>query len=116
MKAGWIAKSVTEKNNSRVDCAEADKKTVQALYFDKLSSRQAQRADEKGRGFLEAGDSVPAELPVINYQVKPDRFQLDLISFCFYSDFSNKIDFYIQISENIPWLRSCGCGGHQSLY
>jgi len=28
---------VTEKNNSRVDCAEADKKTVQALGFDKLS-------------------------------------------------------------------------------
>jgi len=25
-----FAKSVTEKNNSRVDCAEADKKTVQA--------------------------------------------------------------------------------------
>jgi len=27
----WIAKSVTEKNNSRVDCAEAPKKTVQAM-------------------------------------------------------------------------------------
>jgi len=37
------AKSVTEKNNSRVDCAEADKKTV-----------QAQR--NEGRGFLAAGD------------------------------------------------------------
>ena len=32
-----IAKSVTEKNNSRVDCVEAGKKTVQAKYFDKLS-------------------------------------------------------------------------------
>ena len=40
-KCARIAKSVTEKNNSRVDCAEAGKKTVQALYFDKLSSRQA---------------------------------------------------------------------------
>jgi len=55
------AKSVTEKNNSRVDCAEADKKTVQAQRYE-------------GRGFLAAGD-CPAELPVINYQVKPDRFQ-----------------------------------------
>ena len=38
----YSAKSVTEKNNSRVDCAEADKKTV-----------QAQR--NEGRGFLAAG-------------------------------------------------------------
>ena len=28
-----------------------------------------------GTGFLPAGDSAPAELPVIIYQVKPDRFQ-----------------------------------------
>ena len=33
----WNAKSVTEKNNRRVDCAEADKKTVQALRFGMLS-------------------------------------------------------------------------------
>jgi hypothetical protein len=43
VKVGWIAKSVTEKNNRRVDCAEADKKTV-----------QAQR--NEGWGFLAAGD------------------------------------------------------------
>ena len=49
-----FAKSVTEKNNSRVDCAEADKKTV-----------QAQR--NEGRGFLAAGD-CPAALPVIIFQ------------------------------------------------
>jgi hypothetical protein len=36
-KCARIAKSVTEKNNSRVDCAEAGKKTVQALHFDRLS-------------------------------------------------------------------------------
>jgi hypothetical protein len=42
MNLGLIAKSVTEKNNSRVDCAEAGKKTVQAPL------RQAQRAGEKG--------------------------------------------------------------------
>ena len=47
-----FAKSVTEKNNSRVDCAEADKKTVQAQRYE-------------GRGFLAAGD-CPAELLVIN--------------------------------------------------
>ena len=47
-----FAKSVTEKNNSRVDCAEADKKTVQAQRYE-------------GRGFLAAGD-CPAELPVIS--------------------------------------------------
>jgi hypothetical protein len=46
------AKSVIEKNNSRVDCAEADKKTVQAQRYE-------------GRGFLAAGDCT-AELPVIN--------------------------------------------------
>ena len=38
-----FAKSLTEKNNNRVDFAEADKKTV-----------QAQR--NEGRGFLAAGD------------------------------------------------------------
>src|SRR5665647_410290 len=38
----YSAKSVTEKNNSRVDCAEADKKTVQAQRYE-------------GRGFLAAG-------------------------------------------------------------
>ena len=54
VNVGWIAKSVTEKNNSRVDCAEADKKTVQAQRYE-------------GRGFLAAG-GWPAELPVINYQ------------------------------------------------
>ena len=53
-----FAKSVTEKNNSRVDCAEAAKKTM-----------QAQR--NEGRGFLAAGDK-PAELHVINLQAKPD--------------------------------------------
>jgi len=39
----YSAKSVTEKNNRRVDCAEADKKTVQAQRYE-------------GRGFLAAGD------------------------------------------------------------
>ena len=52
-----FAKSVTEKNNSRVDCAEAAKKTVQAQRYE-------------GRGFLAAGD-----LPVMKFQAKPDRFQ-----------------------------------------
>ena len=39
----FLQKSVTEKNNRRVDCAEADKKTVQAQRYE-------------GRGFLAAGD------------------------------------------------------------
>ena len=56
-KRAWIAKSVTEKNNIWVDCAEADKKTVQAQRYE-------------GRGFLAAGD-----LPVMKFQAKPDRFQ-----------------------------------------
>jgi hypothetical protein len=47
---GLIAKSVTEKNNRRVDCAEADKKTV-----------QAQR--NEGRGFLAAGDVALRSCP-----------------------------------------------------
>jgi len=37
MKVGLIAKSVTEKNNSRVDCAEAGRKTVQTLHSGMLS-------------------------------------------------------------------------------
>jgi len=49
-KCGLIAKSVKEKNNSRVDCAEADKKTV-----------QAQR--NEGRGFLPAGDFALRSCP-----------------------------------------------------
>jgi hypothetical protein len=45
-----IAKSVTEKNNRRVDCAEADKKTVQAQRYE-------------GRGFLAAGDFALRSCP-----------------------------------------------------
>ena len=54
----FSAKSVTEKKQRSVDCAEADKKTV-----------QAQR--NEGRGFLAAGD-CPEELHVIYEQAKPD--------------------------------------------
>jgi len=55
-----FAKSVTEKKQRSVDCAEATKKTVQAMRYE-------------WRGFFGAGD-CPAALPAINYQVKPDRF------------------------------------------
>ena len=42
----FSAKSVTEKNNSRVDCAEAGKKTVQAplRQAQRPTLRQAQRS------------------------------------------------------------------------
>jgi len=50
VKEGLIAKSVTEKNNRRVDCAEAGKKTVQALHFDKLSE-----LTRKGEDFWRLG-------------------------------------------------------------
>jgi hypothetical protein len=53
-----FAKSVTEKNNIRVDCAEVTKKTVQVMRY-------------KWWGFFVAGD-CPAELLVINFQAKPD--------------------------------------------
>ena len=56
---GWSAnvffafcKKCDRKKQRRVDCAEADKKTVQAQRYE-------------GRGFLAAGD-CPAELPVIS--------------------------------------------------
>ena len=58
----YSAKSVTEKNNSRVDCAEATKKTVQAMR-------------NEWWGFLAAGDCL-AELHVMKYQAKPDRFKI----------------------------------------
>jgi len=61
----YSAKSVTEKKQRSVDCAEADKKTVQAQRYE-------------GRGFLAAGD-CPAELPVFDFQVKPDRFEPSFI-------------------------------------
>ena len=59
-KCAGIAKSVTEKNNSRVDCAEAPKKTVQAMRYEWW-------------GFFGAGGFCPAELSVINFPAKPDR-------------------------------------------
>ena len=68
MIVGLIAKSVTEKKNSRVDCAEAGKKTVQALHFDKLSELA-----RKGEDFC-LPVIAPAELLVIIIQVKPNRF------------------------------------------
>ena len=61
---GGLQKVWQKKNNRRVDCAEADKKTV-----------QAQR--NEGRGFLAAGD-CPEELPVINLQAKPDRINNEM--------------------------------------
>jgi hypothetical protein len=45
-----IAKSVTEKNNRKVDCAEADKKTVQAMR-------------NEWWGFLAAGDFAQRSCP-----------------------------------------------------
>jgi len=57
----WMdCKKCDRKKNRRVDCAEPDKKTVQAQ-------------SNEGRGFLAAGD-CPAALPVIYLQAKPDRF------------------------------------------
>jgi len=50
-----FAKSVTEKNNRRVDCAEACKKTVQALRFDKLSELARKGEDFCRLGTLPGG-------------------------------------------------------------
>jgi len=50
VKEGLIAKSVTEKKQRSMDCAEADKKTVQAPKYE-------------GWGFLEAGDFAPLRCP-----------------------------------------------------
>jgi len=65
---GWSAnvffafckKCDREKNNRRVDCAEATKKTVQAMR-------------NEWWGFFVAGD-CPAELPVMNFQAKPNLY------------------------------------------
>ena len=69
-----IAKNMTKKQR-RVDCAEDDKKTVQAQRYE-------------GRGFLAAGE-CPTELPENNFQAKPDR----LIFICF----------LFITTENISW-------------
>lgn len=47
---------MTWKKQRSVDCAEAIKKTVQALRYE-------------GWGFFIAGDCCPVELSVINYQL-----------------------------------------------
>ena len=53
----WLdCKKCDRKKNSRVDCVEAGKKTVQAQRYE-------------GRGLLPTGGCL-AELPVMNYQVK----------------------------------------------
>ncbi len=70
-----FAKSVTEKNNSRVDCAEAQKKTVQAMRYEWW-------------GFFGAG-GCPAELPVIILQAKPDQFINSILNFELYELFQN---------------------------
>jgi hypothetical protein len=57
-----FAKSVTEKNNSRVDCAEADKKTVQALRFGMLIE-----LTRKGGDFWRPGITL-RELPAITFR------------------------------------------------
>ena len=60
-----FAKRVTEKNNSRVDCAEADKKTVQAQRYE-------------GRGFLAAGDfALGAARNLLSGL--PDRFSFGIL-------------------------------------
>ena len=65
----WVdCKKCDRKNNSSVDCAEAGKKTVQALRFGMRSE-----LTRKGEDFC-LPVVAPAELPGINYQVKPDRF------------------------------------------
>ncbi len=176
VNVGWIAKSVTEKNNSRVDCAEVGKKTVQALHFDRLSGRQAEWAGEKGWGFLPAGDCpggaarnyhsgetwpLSSELyllqlsniimsiiiwflvRIVELKIKcwvvfflstPScasltggyshyatlwhktqyvnfrRLIYNLSKVAWVLSRLNKTDFYIWISENAPWLRSCGFG------
>lgn len=53
------------KKQRRVDCAEAIKKTVQAMRYE-------------GRGFFIAGDCL-AELPVIILQALSDRFLYEIL-------------------------------------
>ena len=68
-----------------VDCKKCDRKKQQkgGLRWGRQKEcaspalRHAQRADEKGWGFLPAGGR-PAELPVIYFQVKPDLWLLNL--------------------------------------
>jgi hypothetical protein len=61
------AKSVTEKKQQQGGCAEADKRTVQALHFDRFIELV-----RKGVDFWRLG-ILPVELPLMNFQVKPDR-------------------------------------------
>jgi len=81
VNVGWIAKSVTEKNNRRGDCAEAGKKTMQTQRYE-------------GWGFLPAGD-LPggAARNYLSGETWPLSVLFSSVLISFY--FSNKIDFYI---------------------
>jgi len=70
-----------------------------ALRFALIARKpQKDRASHEARmvGIIWGWGFCPAELPVMNFQVKPDRFLS-----CVY--------------KNNPWLRCFGCEGHQSL-
>ena len=99
--AGWIARRQAKRL-----CKPCTSTGSVAVRLNELA--------RKGEDFCLAV-IAPAELPVIIIQVKPDRFLPNSIPSWFSSYFSTEIDFYIWISENTSWLRSCGCGGHQSL-
>jgi hypothetical protein len=76
---GWIAKSVTEKNNGRVDCAEVGKKTVQALHFDRLNELA-----RKGEDFCLLGIASPSGAAPILLSGLPDRFIIKVITIFYF--------------------------------
>jgi len=75
VKEGLIAKSVTEKNNEGWIVRKPTKRPCKPCTSASSVTVGHKWADEKGRGFLAAGD-CPAELPVINLQAKPDLWLL----------------------------------------
>jgi hypothetical protein len=73
-------------------CKKCDrKKTTTGWIVRRPTKRPCKPRGTRGRGFLAAGD-CPAELPVINYQVKPDRLNL-----CE----QNLIQYYFHLIENV---------------
>jgi len=80
---GWIETVVLKKQHCecRVDCKKCDrKKQQQGGLCGSLQKDCASHEVRMVRIFAGWG-LCPAELPVINYQVKPDRFQPNLLPF-----------------------------------
>ncbi|MDD4994039.1 MAG: hypothetical protein PHR83_17595 [Paludibacter sp.] len=72
----WLETVVLKKHHceSRVDCKKCDKKTTAGLIVRRQAKRLCKPRGTTGEDFCLPGID-PAELPVMNYKAKLNRFQ-----------------------------------------